>query len=189
VIQDEHFDQISPLDGVHQLNPDGTVTPALTEEPGEAAPIEVAHPPVEHVDPETGEPYAVLLDDGPPGEPATTTPAVAQPSLPPSYDDDFQLSVTEQLEQQRAALAQPAANVDIHGAPHFMRMIDGEEMCGQCGEPFPCPSWIELSESAQSAQLPTAESSMRLPTMEEAARAAGVDLTTFVERLRATRGL
>jgi hypothetical protein len=142
----DHFDQISPLDGAHQVDADGTVSPAY---PFEA------------------------------------------PSVPPQYaDTGFQESVAEQVAAQRAMLAEPAGNVDIKGAPHFLRVVDGSEVCGQCTEPFPCTAYRELADRQLVGQQtsPTGvASSLVPPTMAEAAAAAGMPIDEFMRRLRATR--
>lgn len=178
----EHFDQISPVDGVHQLNPDGTVTPVLSEQqldiistpkyPGPDGP---------GVDSNTGKEHAILLDEGP-----VETPAVQPPTLPPVYDDDMVTSVLAQVDQQRAQLAQPAGNIDIHGAPHFQRSIDGVDVCGQCAQPWPCVGWQQISQALLVEQGGTnPQSGPVLLTLEEAAAAAGMDPAEFSDRLRA----
>ena len=107
------------------------------------------------------------------------------PELPPQYADP-QTTVAEQLAEAEAALARPAANLDIHGAPHFLRNVNGEEVCGQDGQPWPCATWGEIETGAHAAQGidPAAQ---EVPTMAEAALAAGMDLDVFLNRLRQTR--
>lgn len=175
----DHFDQLSPLGGVHQVQPDGSFLPL----------------------PEALQPVAIdtaPLPDAQPGEvriPETPERAewdVAPPSLPPQYLYDLaQASLTEQVEAQRLLLAQPAANM-FKGAPHFLRSVDGVELCGQCGEAFPCESYRALLDASLRDQLTPASgvpAALVPPTMVEAAAAAGMDVESFMERLRASRGL
>lgn len=147
----EHFDQISPLDGVQQ-QPDGTLAPANPVRTLDAPP----------------DPYMAPADD--------VQPAV--PAAPPEYTPEFQDSVNEQLEKQRAQLGQPAGNVDIKGAPHFMRVVDGVELCGTCGESFPCAGWQAMARAGEATVLPgvTQVDNVRgtLPTFEAAAAAVGI---------------
>lgn len=113
-------------------------------------------------------------------------PEITSPSLPPEYAYADPAAVQQQLDEQAERLAQPAANVDMVGMPHFLRNVNGEEVCGGCGNAFPCPAYGAMTR--QSALLeglaPAAE---LLPTMTEAAQAAGMDLDEFAARLRQTR--
>lgn len=143
----EHFDDISPVAGAHQLGEDG---------------------------------FAVPVDS-----------PILPPALPPQYaNEGFQISVAQQVEEQRRQLAQPAGNV-FKGAPHFLRNVNGEEVCGQCGDAFPCESYRAITDQQALDQATPVGGTGLLtpPTMAEAAAAAGVDPTTFAERLRAFRGL
>lgn len=158
----EHFDQISPLEGT-QEQPDGSLAPANPVRPAET-PADEFMAPVE----------------------------VVAPAVPVQYTAEFQDSVAEQLAQQRAQLAQPAGNVDIHGAPHFMRVADGVELCGQCGEEWPCEGWKRMAAAGEAGRAfgPTTldQPVSRLPTFEQAAAAAGLTPEELV-RLYTSRGL
>jgi hypothetical protein len=105
--------------------------------------------------------------------------------IPPEYAVP-QRTVEEQLAEANATLARPAANLDVHGAPHFLRNVNGEEVCGQDGLRWPCPAWQEIETGAHVAQGidPGAQ---EVPTMAEAALAAGMDLDEFLTRLRQNR--
>lgn len=119
-------------------------------------------------------------------QPFTEVESVAQPEIPPEFvglsDDDVQTA----LREQRERLARPAGNVDIHGAPHFLRNVDGVETCGQDGKPWPCGSALAMADEQHILQG-IAPAVQLLPTMAEAAEAAGLDLAEFEERLRQTR--
>lgn len=133
--------------------------------------------------------------------PSGTTPAdsgqdaVQRPSLPPggqplAFPDTD--AIQEVADLQRQMLAEPAANV-IQGAPHFLRNVDGEEICGQCGEAFPCAAYKSmLARDAASALTPAGGRSMPQveiapPTMQEAAAAAGIDVAELQARLQQVR--
>lgn len=110
------------------------------------------------------------------------------PSLPPEYGPNAQETIAEQLERQRAQLAQPAGNADVKGMPHFERMVDNVSLCGSCGESFPCEGWQGLTAAQQSAQPPMAYADAShpewsLPTLEESARAAGVSIQEYMADL------
>jgi hypothetical protein len=112
---------------------------------------------------------------------------VRRPHLPPEYAHADADAVGRVLDEQARQLAQPAGNLDVKGAPHFLRNIGGEEVCGQDGQPWPCDAWRQIGH--QSARLEgLSPASQLLPTMTEAAAAAGMDLGEFEERLRQTRG-
>ena len=114
-----------------------------------------------------------------------------RPSLPPDGQPaDFpdQDAFQALAELQRAALAQPAGNV-INDAPHFLRNVDGDERCGQCGEPWECPSYrqIRLRDISPLGVGAVPELMAIPPTMAEAAAAAGMDPAAFQARLEEMR--
>lgn len=39
---------------------------------------------------------------------------------------------------------EPSSNTDGSGVNHFLMNVDGRELCGGCGETFPCDAWREL---------------------------------------------
>lgn len=154
----DHFDQLSAIDGVHQVTPEGAIVPAP--------------PPV----------------GGPPGLAREEVGREAEPpTLPPQYrSEDFQLSALQQVAAAREALAQPAGNVDIQGAPHFLRNVNGVELCGSCGTDFPCDAYRGMSEERQRAEFGRTLLQMP-PTMAEAALAAGMSQEEFRGRLQQAR--
>lgn len=137
-----------------------------------------------------------FIEPPPSGTPADSKDdRAARPTLPPGgqpagYPDQDAIRAVAEL--QREMLAQPAANV-IHGAPHFLRNVGGEEVCGQCGDAFPCPAYKHmLARDAERAlthsghkELPQVE--MSPPTMAEAAAAAGIDVAELQARLQQVR--
>lgn len=154
----DHFDQLSPIDGVHQVTPEGAVVP---------------------VSPPVGDTPGSAREEG--------RQEVEAPTLPPQYrSEDFQLSALQQVAAAREALAQPAGNVDIQGAPHFLRNVNGAELCGQCGTDFPCDTYREMSEERQRAEFGRTLLQMP-PTMAEAALAAGMSQEEFRDRLQQAR--
>lgn len=119
--------------------------------------------------------------------PEPSDAGVTPPHLPPEYAHANPDAVVRQLAEQARQLAEPAGNLDAKGAPHFLRNVNGEEVCGQDGQPWPCDAWRQIGH--QSARLEgLTPASQLLPTMAEAAAAAGMDLNEFEERLRQTRG-
>ena len=158
---EEHFDQISPLAGL-QETPEGDLVPAVEPPPIGASVAEQ-------------ESYQV-----------------AAPALPPQYGAGFQDTVAEQLAKQREQLAQPAGNVDIKGMRHFERLVDEVPLCGGCGESFPCDGWKGLTRAQQGEQPPAnrmdaGHPDWRLPTLEEAAQAAGVSVQEYMQDLHLRR--
>lgn len=163
---DEHFDQLAPIDGVHQVQPDGSITPA---------------PPVLPLNATTEERDAFLARRD--LRPDSGLDEVQPPSIPLEYQDEgFQRSVSEQVAAQRAQLAQPAGNIGPDGAPHFLRLVDGSEVCGQDGQPWPCDQAQAMAASARQAEFGEWPGGVpveapKLVTLEEAALAAGMNPT------------
>lgn len=124
------------------------------------------------------------LEDFP--EPSETAGTQA-PTLPPEFARADPNAVARTLAEQERQLAQPAGNLDAKGAPHFLRNVNGEEVCGQDGQPWPCDEWQGIAHRGAVLETGGERSSM-LPTMVEAAQAAGMDLAEFEARLRQTRG-
>lgn len=127
------------------------------------------------------------VDREPPQPERDEQVSVAPPTVPPEYAHVDPDTVNRVLAEQRAQLARPSANVDIQGAPHFLRNVDGEEVCGSDGQSWPCAH--ARGSTGVAAPLEGADpADQLLPTMREAAQAAGMDLTEFAARLRQTRG-
>lgn len=122
--ESEHFDQVAPVGGV-QIQPDDSLT---------VAPIV--------------RPVGMPEDQ-----------AFELPSLPPEFEsgpqgDELAESIRKQIEVSRQQLAQPAGNLDIQGAPHFLRVLpDGEEVCGQDGQAWPCLPARGLEAQARRTQF------------------------------------
>ena len=81
------------------------------------------------------------------------------PNDPPILGGDRRATSVEQVEaalriaaEQRAQLALPPGNADAAGRPHFLRNIDGVEVCGQDGKPWPCPSWTGMEKATFTQQ-------------------------------------
>lgn len=173
-MSEEHFDQLSPIQGVGQVQPDGTmrVIGMNVEQEGGGAP-EMPPP----------------GDSGTDGHKdiAQIEPSPVSAGRP---DSELEEALLEVVAAQRAQLAQPAGNVDVKGAPHFERVVDGQSLCGQCAEPFPCPAYQEIAQAALDAQrspVDAADEDVPLVTMEAAAAAAGMDLATFRNRVSSQR--
>lgn len=165
----QHYDQVAPVNGL-QMQADGTVAPVAPARP---------------VDPE--------------GEQAVET---VRPSLPPHVQvgpvgEELVEAVRAQVDQQRAQLAQPAANVGSDNRPHFQRIIPGnkerpaQEVCGQDGQPWPCDQALGIAAQVQAQEFPVgeiaADGTPQLLTFEEAARAAGVDPVEFAAQVQRYR--
>jgi hypothetical protein len=164
--ESEHFDQVAPVGGV-QIQPDDSLAVAPVVRP-------------------VGAPEDQAFE---------------LPSLPPEFEsgpqgDELAESIRKQIEASRQQLAEPAGNVDVVGAPHFLRVLPGgEEVCGQDGQAWPCLPARGLAEQARQVQfgdLPAgqlaSDGSPELLTFEEAAKAAGVDPVQFAAEVQRIRG-
>lgn len=91
--------------------------------------------------------------------------------------------VEEQVAQQivtvRDEQALNVANLAQDGAAHFLVSQDGRELCGSCGRPFPCPSWLGEIEPRNLA----ASSGQPVPD-EDKARVIAELLSIDIERAR-----
>lgn len=77
-------------------------------------------------------------------------------------------------DQQSLTIANMATN-----GPHFLVNVEGAELCGGCGKPFPCPTWtgeIEPRNLAESSGHPVPD--------EDKARAVAELLGVPVEQAR-----
>ena len=130
-------------------------------------------------------------DSNVPRDPDSPRPEVTEqgvtPFLPPEFESLDADTLNRVLAEQAALLAQPAANLDPMGAPHFLRNVAGEEVCGQDGQPWPCVSWRGIADR-QTLTEGLSPEALLVPTMAEAAAAAGMDLAEFEAALRQTRG-
>lgn len=66
------------------------------------------------------------------------------PEMPAGYDQPHPPTDAE-LAETKAALAEPAANVDDKGTAHFCVIPpDRDEYCGGCGQSWPCDDAVRL---------------------------------------------
>lgn len=86
--------------------------------------------------------------------------------------------LTEEQRAEQVAATEPPEpdNLDDEGRPHFLRNVNGDEVCGQDGQPWPCKTWSEHIDSNGTHDL----------TDEQAAVAAGlgVEPGAFAEFLK-----
>lgn len=175
-MSEQHDDQLSPVQGVYAVSPDGQirVTGDVLAEPN-SNPVRTEQVVEEYED---GSVQVVEVQ-------APSVPEGYQPAAP--FSDGDTDAILKAAELDRAQLAQPSGNV-VHGAPHFLRNVDGVEVCGQDGKPWPCEAYTGLErQGVQRAALPDADLAPPPPTMLEAARAAGIDPVEFQARLAKLR--
>lgn len=120
--------------------------------------------------------YQELLDEtagGPQSEP--------YPALTPEQEQAAQTEreVAEQVVTVRGEQALNIANMGQDGAPHFLVNVEGKEVCGSCGKPFPCPSWVDDIGPANEA----ASAGQAVPD-EDKARAVAELLGVPIEQAR-----
>ena len=87
--------------------------------------------------------------------------------------------VAEQVATERDEQSLRIANMGRDGATHFLVNVEGAEVCGSCGTPFPCASWtgeIEPRNTADSSGQPVPD--------EDKARALAELLGVDLERAR-----
>lgn len=160
------------------------------------------HPPAQRggdgqwLHPRTGMPVGFPLDDPPEGETWTTQDILdkqaawealgpALPTEPPALTEQERADQGEgvfDIVPDARAVPQTPANLDDAKRPHFLRTVNGVEVCGQDGDPWPCATW---SQWAEEGDVPTAAAIPEGATMNtaEAAKALGVDpneLAAFV---------
>ena len=133
---------------------------------------------------EDGTPIAHLTED-----PATTG-KWTQPYLP---DADVQpnpvptplAAVDLDHERVRAELlGVPAANLDDSDRPHFLRNIDGRELCGQDGQAWPCDQYQRmLTEDQRTNELATLVPSDGLVRIGDVAAALGLTPQELANRM------
>lgn len=178
-MNEPHDDQLSPVQGVYAVSPDGQirVTGDVLEDAAPTNPVRL-----EQV-PEQQEDGSVQVVDR--EVPVPSLPEGFQPAAPFSNADTD--AILKAAELDRAQLAQPSANV-FRGAPHFLRNVDGHEVCGTDGQPWPCEGYTGAQQqfARQAGALPD-DNLIPPPTMAEAARAAGVDPDEFQARLARLR--
>lgn len=160
-----HDDQLSPTDGV-------------TVRPARPAPLTYPHgadgdPDIPNSGGQQEEHYA----DG--------TQLLAELD-PPDIDPDV---VAALQHGQRRLLAEPSANLDRDDRPHFQRVVEGQEpLCGQCGQPFPCPAYLQITEDQPGQvrnvfDLPAIRGQGNTLTVEQAADMFNLPVDLVRERL------
>lgn len=87
--------------------------------------------------------------------------------------------VTQQVATVRDEQALNIANLAQDGAAHFLVNKEGQELCGSCGRPFPCPSWRDEIEPRNLA----ASSGQPVPDEDKAQSVAAL-LGVSMERAR-----
>lgn len=94
-------------------------------------------------------------DDGTPIARPHADPATAdkwtQPHLPDTDPTPAALAPIN-LDEERATaqlFGVPAANLDANDRPHFLRNVDGLEVCGQDGQAWPCTEYRKLLDDDQ----------------------------------------
>lgn len=161
----------TPEAGPFGLSAELAALPAVPDAtPGEMLPLDGVLPP-----------NATLADlkalDTPPTSPDLgDTPAPALIRTEPSPVELEALDgLAQRVTEHRRLLGQRATNLDDQNRPHFLRNVDGDERCGQCGEPWECPSYAALREEA--AGLPTVDGqpSSGLSAVDAAAAELGLD--------------
>lgn len=141
--------------------------------------------------PDTGMPVGFPLDDPPAGEVWTTQDIrdreAAWEALGPALPTEPR-ALTEQDRADRGesasvvtmdarAMSRTPSNLDDASRPHFLRNVNGVEVCGQDGDPWPCATWSKWAEEGETPTAPAAPSRPSVPTMttSAAAEALGVD--------------
>lgn len=93
--------------------------------------------------------------------------------------DEIEVEVAEQVATVRDEQSLNIANMARDGAAHFLINVEGQELCGSCGQPFPCSSWrgdIEPRNQAESSGQPVPD--------EDKARAVAELLSVSIEEAR-----
>jgi hypothetical protein len=97
---------------------------------------------------------------------------------PPDVDPEAVATVQG---EQRRLLSERSSNVDAADRPHFQRLAEGEDpVCGQCGKPFPCPTYLQLTQD-QAPQVRQAGAGTL--TVEQAAAMFNLPVDLVRERL------
>lgn len=73
--------------------------------------------------------------------------------------EEIERQTAERVETVRDEQSLRIANMAQNGVAHFLVNVEGQELCGSCGEPFPCSTWngeIEPRNLADSSGQPVA---------------------------------
>src|SRR5687768_4488732 len=109
------------------------------------------------LDPDSGMPVEFPLDDPPEGETWTERDIrdrraawrALSPALPterPDLTEEERARGFREVLPDARSIPQTPANLDEQDRPHFLRIVAGEEVCGQDGKPWPCDTyraWVE----------------------------------------------
>ena len=107
-----------------------------------------------------------------------TVPELVAPTLPGR--DGAQAVEASVAPVPSRPSVEPVVEGRLADRPHFLRNVDGEEFCGQDGEPWPCREYQRTV-----GQVAQVTASPELVDVETAANAAGVPLPEFRARLEA----
>lgn len=92
---------------------------------------------------------------------------------------EIQEAVAERVATVRDEQALRIANMGQDGVHHFLLNVEGRELCGSCGTPFPCAKWTDEIGPANEA-----DSSGRPVADEDKARAVAELLGMPIEQAR-----
>lgn len=165
--------------------------------PEDTAGPEPVHPPAQRagdgqwLDPDTGMPVGFPLDDPPEGTEWTVQDIRNRraawealgprlPTEPPPLTEEGRAEENSPAAAVDArVLPQEPANVDEWSEPHFLRNVNGQEVCGTDSDPWPCPTyrrWVdEAARETAAANPPERIPDGATMTPEQAAHALGVD--------------
>lgn len=107
-------------------------------------------------------------------------PPVVEPERTPISAAPSQQGAAEPTPVVIGEARTPAVTGRMHDRPHFIRNVDGVEVCGQCAQPWPCEEFMRdhpeaLADSAGSALVSLADvaAATGLTPAEIQARMAG----------------
>lgn len=162
-------------------SPEDTAGTEPTPVPAERAPDG------QWLDPDTGAPVEFPLDEPPAGaewtEQDIRNRRAAWQALGPRLPQEPPLLTEEDRADENAApapdaraLTEEPANLDQWSRPHYLRNVNGVEVCGEDGEPWACATYRQWVDDA-GRNLATAREIPPGATMtaEQAATALGVD--------------
>jgi hypothetical protein len=72
----------------------------------------------------------------------------------------------------------PVVSGRMHDRPHFIRNVDGVELCGQCAQPWPCPQYVQDHPEALASSTPSG-----LVELADVATATGLTVEELRSRL------
>lgn len=81
---------------------------------------------------------------------------------------EIEAATAEQVATVRDEQSLNIANMAQDGGAHFLVNVEGAEVCGSCGRPFPCPQWTDEIEPRNQA----ASSGQPVPNEDKAAAVA-----------------